>query len=73
MACAPARLFHLPGGTLRNGALGDVTVFDPAASWVVDPARFSSKGRNTPYAGQTLTGRVELTIVGGQVIHRRVG
>ena len=73
MACAPARLFHLPGGTLRNGALGDVTVFDPSASWVVDPARFSSRGRNTPYAGQTLTGRVEFTIVGGQVIHRRVG
>ena len=71
MACAPARLFKLPGGTLRRGAVGDVTVFDPDASWTVDPARFRSKGRNTPYAGQTLRGRVELTLVDGRVIHRR--
>jgi dihydroorotase len=70
MACAPARLFNLPGGTLRKGALADVTIFDPSAQWTVDPSRFRSKGRNTPYAGQTLTGRVHATIVGGRVIHR---
>jgi dihydroorotase len=72
MACAPARLFKLPGGSLRKGSLADVTVFDPDASWTVDPASFRSKGRNTPYAGQTLRGRVELTVVGGRVIHQRV-
>ena len=71
MACAPARLFKLPGGSLRRGAVADVTVFDPDASWTVDPARFRSKGRNTPYAGQTLRGLVELTIVDGRPIHRR--
>jgi dihydroorotase len=71
MACAPARLFKLPGGTLKRGASADVTVFDPDAEWTVDPARFRSKGRNTPYAGQTLRGRVELTVVDGRVIHRR--
>ena len=70
MSCAPARVFKLPGGTLRRGAIGDVTVFDPAESWTVDPTRFRSKGRNTPWAGQTLTGRVRLTAVGGNVIHR---
>jgi dihydroorotase len=36
----------------------------------VDPTRFLSKGRNTPYAGQTLRGRVALTLVDGRVIHR---
>jgi dihydroorotase len=71
MACAPARLFRLPGGTLKRGAAADVTVFDPDASWTVDPTRFRSKGRNTPYAGQILRGRVELTLVDGRVIHRR--
>jgi len=71
MACAPARLFKLPGGTLRKGALADVTVFDPDASWTVDPARFRSKGRNTPYTGQTLRGLVDLTVVGGRIIHQR--
>jgi dihydroorotase len=71
MSCAPTRLFKLPGGTLRKGAIADVTVFDPDAIWTVDPARFASKGRNTPYAGRELRGLVELTVVDGRVIHRR--
>ena len=71
MACAPARLFKLPGGTLRRGSAADVTVFDPDATWTVDPAKFRSKGRNTPYAGHTLRGLVGLTVVDGRVIHRR--
>ena len=71
MSCAPARLFKLPGGTLRKGEIADVTVFDPDATWTVDPARFASKGRNTPYAGQELRGLVDLTVVDGRVIHRR--
>jgi dihydroorotase len=70
MSCAPARVFRLPGGTLRRGSAGDVTVFDPEAKWTVDPARFRSKGRNTPYAGRELRGRVHLTLVHGRVIHR---
>jgi dihydroorotase len=71
MSCAPARLFRLPGGTLRKGAIADVTVFDPDAEWTVDPSRFASKGRNSPYAGRTLRGLVDLTVVDGRVIHRR--
>jgi len=70
MACAPARVFKLPGGSLRRGAVGDVTVFDPAQKWIVDPAAFRSKGRNTPYAGRTLSGRVHYTVVDGRVLHR---
>jgi dihydroorotase len=70
MSCAPARVFHLPGGSLRRGSAADVTVFDPDAEWVVDPARFRSKGRNTPYTGKTLRGRVRSTIVAGRVAYR---
>jgi len=70
MSTTPAKLFHLPGGTLAKGADADITVFDAGAKWTVDPASFRSKGRNTPYAGRTLSGRVHATIVGGQVIHR---
>lgn len=70
MSTTPAKLFHLPGGSLRKGGDADITIFDPTAKWTVDPAAFKSKGRNTPYAGRTLTGRVHATIVGGQVIHR---
>jgi len=71
MACAPARLFKLPGGSLRRGALADVTVFDPDVAWTVDPAKFRSKGRNTPYAGMELRGRVDCTLVDGRIVYRR--
>jgi dihydroorotase len=70
MSCAPARVFKLPGGTLRRGSAADVTVFDPTVTWVVDASKFKSKGRNTPYAGRTLTGRTRLTIVDGRMVHR---
>jgi dihydroorotase len=71
MACAPAKLFHLEGGTFRKGALGDVTVFDPTATWKVDAATFRTKGRNTPYQGRTLTGLVSCTVVDGRVVFQR--
>jgi dihydroorotase len=70
MSCAPARLFHLPGGTLRRGGAADITVFDPGREWRVEPSRFLSKGRNTPYAGRTLTGLVGCTLVDGRIVHR---
>ncbi|MBL8959963.1 MAG: dihydroorotase, partial [Gemmatimonadetes bacterium] len=71
MSCSPARVFGLPGGTLRKGSVGDVTVFDPTASWTVDPTSFQTKGRNSPYTGMTLTGRAKCTVVGGQIVYRQ--
>jgi dihydroorotase len=73
MSVSPARTFNLPGGTLRRGAVADVTVFDPAREWTVDPTRFVSKGRNSPYAGRTLNGVVMCTIVGGRIVHQAAG
>jgi len=70
MACTPARIFNLPGGSLKRGAAADVTVFDPHARWKVDVARFASKGRNSPYNGMTLAGRPACTIVAGSVVFR---
>jgi dihydroorotase len=70
LACAPARLFHLPGGSLARGAPAHVTIFDPDRQWSVDPATFLSKGRNTPYARRHLRGRAIATIVDGRIIHR---
>ena len=63
----PARLLGLPGGSLTAGAPADLTLLDPAAEWTVDPARFESKSRNTPFGGWTLTGRPWKTIVGGRI------
>jgi len=70
MSCAPARTFHLPGGSLQKGREADVTVFDPTAEWKVDVTKFRTKGRNTPYQGMSLTGRVHYTIVRGRIVHR---
>lgn len=69
MSCLPAKVFHLPGGTLRPGSIGDVTVFDPQREWTVDARKFKSKGRNTPYGGRTLTGLAMTTVVGGRVVY----
>lgn len=70
MACAPARIFNLPGGTLRPGSPADVTVFEPDRRWTVDATRFHSMGRNTPYDGMELQGLARFTVVGGRVMHR---
>src|SRR5207253_8046786 len=64
----PARLLGLPGGSLAPGAPADLTLLDPEARWTVDPARFASKSRNTPFAGWTVTGRPWKTIVGGRIV-----
>jgi len=71
MSCAPAWAFGLPGGTLAEGSPADVTVFDPAEEWTVDPALFRSKSRNTPFGGWELRGRTRLTVVGGRVVYKR--
>jgi dihydroorotase len=70
LACRPAAIFNLPGGTLAKGAPAHITVFDPELEWSVDPGAFISKGRNTPYAERLLRGRACYTIVDGKVIYR---
>jgi dihydroorotase len=67
---SPARAFRLPGGTLRVGSPADVTVLDPRRHNMVDPARFESKSRNTPFAGLKLRGGPVMTIVDGRVVWR---
>jgi dihydroorotase len=64
----PARLLGLPGGSLAAGAPADVTILDLEAGWTIDPARFQSKSRNSPFGGWALTGRPWKTIVGGRIV-----
>jgi len=64
----PARLLNLSGGRLNAGAPGDLTLLDLDAEHTVDPARFRSKSRNTPFGGRTFHGAPWMTIVGGRVV-----
>lgn len=68
LATAPAKAFSLDAGTLAVGAPADVTILDPQAPWEVDPSRFRSKSRNTPFAGWKVKGRVTTTLVSGRVV-----
>jgi len=68
LTSGPATAFGLPGGHLGAGAPADVTLVDAGAEWTVDPARFQSKSRNTPYEGRRVTGRVVRTVVGGRTV-----
>ncbi|MEO8034897.1 MAG: dihydroorotase, partial [Acidobacteriota bacterium] len=66
MSCAPARIFNLPGGSLREGSVGDVTLLDLEARYQVTNT-FRSKAANSPFIGLTMQGRAAATIVGGLV------
>jgi dihydroorotase len=63
----PARVLGLPGGSLASGSPADVTVLDLGRRRQVDPARFESRSRNTPFGGFILKGWPAMTIVGGRV------
>jgi len=69
MSTLPARVFGLAGGTLHPGAAADVSVLDPRQHWTVDPKRFFTKCRNTPFAGRELVGRPALTLVAGKIVY----
>jgi len=64
----PARLLNLPGGNLATGAPADVTILDLDAETVVEPLRFRSRSRNTPFGGWTLRGAPWMTLVGGHIV-----
>ena len=70
MTARPARIIGVEKGSLSVGADADVTIFDPNEEWVIDPERFASKGRNTPFGGFRVRGRVKYTIADGRVIYQ---
>ena len=66
MTINPARLYHMPYGTISEGAAADFVIFDPDEKWV--PCKYASKSSNTPFTGMELTGKVKYTVCGGNVI-----
>lgn len=66
LSTTPARLLKIPGGTLKVGEPADITLIDPDLEWTIEPDRFYSKSRNTPFGGWKVRGRATMTIVGGE-------
>jgi dihydroorotase len=72
MSTRPAQILSLNAGSLQEGFPADIAIIDPGKEWIVNPERFLSRSRNTPYAGQTLTGKAVYTIVDGKVVYKDV-
>ena len=66
----PRKILNLPPVTITEGAMATLTIFDPSASWVVDPAAFKSKSKNSPFSGRALMGKPVGVINNGQVYWR---
>jgi dihydroorotase len=65
----PARILGLDAGHLSAGALADVCIFDPNQYWTVEASELKSQGKNTPFLGTELQGRVKYTLVDGNIVH----
>jgi len=68
MTRKPASIMKLQAGTLAEGVAADICLFDPKETWVYDAKNSFSKSSNSPWHGQTLTGRVKTTIVDGRIV-----
>lgn len=67
----PATILNLKEGRIKKEFLADITIIDPKASWIVDPSKFQSKSKNSPFGGRKLQGKVRYTIVNGKVVYSR--
>ena len=71
MSYNPAKILGLEKGAVEEGKAADLVVFHPKKQYVIDPAEFKSKGRNTPFAGKKVKGMVMATIANGRVLYER--
>ena len=71
MSYNPARIIGIDKGDIQPGKKADVVLFDPNESYRIDKNTFASKGRNTPFDGREVTGRVKLTICDGNIVYEQ--
>jgi dihydroorotase len=73
LTCGPARILEQPFGRLEAGRPADICIFDPQAEWTLIPGSMHSRGRNSPFLGRELKGRVSWTLLEGRVVFQRQG
>ena len=69
LTARPAAILGLPGGRLAMGAPADLVLFDPERPWLIDPDRFLSKSKNSPFDKHPVQGKVVATMVDGRPIY----
>ncbi len=69
ITCDPARVIGLDAGTLKPGSAADICVFDPKAPFTVSRDTLRSQGKNTPFLGRTLAGKVRYTLIDGHLAY----
>jgi len=70
MSLNPSKILKLNGGHISVGGPADITVFDPDAEFIIDPAAFKSKSKNTPFGGFKVSGKARCTIKGGRIVFK---
>ena len=70
ITAAPAEVLGLGSGQLGIGAMADVCIFDPQATWQLTTESLKSRGKNSPWLGYMMTGRVKATLVAGRVVYQ---
>ncbi len=70
MTSGPMKLFNLPYGSLEPGKMADLTFIDLNREWTIDKEKFASKGKNTPFDGYKVKGKVDTVIFGGKIVVR---
>lgn len=69
----PATILNIPYGQLAVGATADICIFNPAETWILDDDNINSRGKNTPFMGWEMTGRVRYTLRDGKIIYTASG
>lgn len=70
MSYNPAQVIGSERGSLAVGKPADVVIIDPKAEYIIDARKFDSKGKNTPFHGRKVTGKVKMTICDGQIVYQ---
>ncbi len=71
MSCNPSKILDLNRGTLKAGAVADITVIDPACEWTVEKEKLASKSKNSPFLGWKVKGAATVTVLAGKIVYSR--